>query len=88
MTQLALDGPPLVASSVLDYAVARRPAVARYHELRAVAALRASRCETAVDEFIELVSFGVERRDAPALVRECWAGLQRPTATPRRAVDR
>jgi len=85
LTRLALDGPPAIADGVLEYAVERRPAVARYRELRAVAALRAGRCDVAADTFIELVSFGIERSDAPALVRECAAGQRQPTvAVPRR----
>lgn len=78
LTRLGLDGPPLLADSVLAYAVARRPAVARFHELRAVAALRAGFCDVAVDELIELVSFGTERPDGPALVRACQAEQRSP----------
>jgi len=74
LARLALDGPPALADSLLEYAVQRRPAVARYRELRAVAALRAGRCDVAAESFIGLFDFGIERVDGPALVRECWAG--------------
>lgn len=72
LARLGLDGPPALADSVLEYAVQRRPAVARYRELRAVAALRAGRCDVAAEAFIGLLDFGIERVDGPALVRECW----------------
>ena len=71
LTRLALDAPPLLADSVLAYAVQRRSAVARYRELRGVAALRAGRCEDAAAAFVDLLTFGIERKDAPALVRDC-----------------
>jgi len=77
LSQLALDGPPALADSLLEYAVARRPGAARYRELRAVAALRAGRCEEAATVFVELLDFGIERENAPALVRECRAGTAR-----------
>jgi predicted membrane-bound spermidine synthase len=77
LSQLALDGPPALADSVLEYSVARRPGGARYQELRAVAALRAGRCDVAATVFVELLDFGIERDNAPALVRECWAGTER-----------
>jgi len=73
LSRLAFDGPAAVADSVLEYAVARRPGAARYKELRAVAALRAGHCEAAATVFVELVDFGIERDNAPGLVRECWA---------------
>jgi len=77
LSQLALDGPPALADSLLEYAVARRPGAARYRELRAVAALRAGRCEEAATVFVALLDFGIERENAPALVRECRAGTAR-----------
>ena len=72
LTRLALDGPPALADSVIEYAVQRRPAAARYHELQGIAAVRAGRCEEAAAAFVELLTFGIERKDAPALVRDCW----------------
>jgi len=72
LTSLALDGPPALADSVLEYAVERRSAAARYRELRGIAALRAGRCEEAAAAFVDLLSFGIERKDAPALLRDCW----------------
>jgi hypothetical protein len=77
LASLALDGPPALADSVLEYAVQRRSAVARYRELRGIAALRAGRCEEAAAAFVGLLSFGIERKDAPALVRECWRKVRR-----------
>jgi len=77
LSQLALDGPPALADTLLEYAVARRPGAARYRELRAVAALRAGRCEEAATVFVELLDFGIERENAPALVWECRAGTAR-----------
>jgi predicted membrane-bound spermidine synthase len=77
LTTLALDGPPALADSVLEYAIERRSAVARYRELRGVAALRAGHCEEAATAFVDLLSFGIERKDAPALVRECWRKSRR-----------
>lgn len=74
LSRLALNGPPDLADSVLEYAVARRPASARYRELRAVAALRAGRCDEAATMFVQLLDFGIEPENGPALVRECWAG--------------
>jgi len=71
LTDLAFDGPPALADSVLQYAIARRPGAARYRELRSVAALRAGRCDDAADVFVELMDFGIEQEGAPALVREC-----------------
>ncbi len=72
LSRLAFDGPPAAADSVLEYAVARRPGAARYRELRAVSALRAGHCEAAATVFVELLDFGIERDNAPALVRDCW----------------
>jgi spermidine synthase len=74
LMQLALDGPPQPADSLLRYAVSRRPGSARYRELAAVAALRAGHCDEAAAGFVELLDFGIERENGPALVRECWAG--------------
>lgn len=78
--QIALDAPAPLADSVLSYAAARRPGSARYRELAAVAALRAGRCDEAAAGFVELLDFGIERTNGPALVRECWAGAP-PTGT-------
>ncbi|HXM39506.1 MAG TPA: fused MFS/spermidine synthase [Gemmatimonadales bacterium] len=85
LMRLALEGPPELADSLLQYAVTRRPGSARYRELAAVAALRAGRCDEAAAGFVELLDFGIQRDDGPALVRECWAGRRPPMATPRGA---
>ncbi len=71
LTRLAVDGPPPLADSVLEYAVQRRSAVARYRELRGITAVRAGRCEQAAAAFLDLLTFGMERKDAPALLRDC-----------------
>lgn len=78
--QIALDAPPALADSLLNYATKRRPGSARYREFAAVAALRAGHCEEAALTFLELLDFAVERENGAALVRECWAG-QPPTET-------
>ena len=70
---LTLDGPPSLADSVMAVAVASRPGMARYRELRALAAVRAGSCDVAVSEFLEMLQFGIERQDGPALVRQCQA---------------
>jgi hypothetical protein len=75
MGQVALEGPPDLADSVLSYAVMRRPGSARYRELAAAAALRAGRCEEAAATFVALMDFAIRRENGPALVRECWAGV-------------
>jgi len=74
LSRLALEGPPALADSVLEYAVARRPGAASYRELRAVAALRRGDCDAAATMFVELLDFGIERENAPGQVRACRAG--------------
>jgi spermidine synthase len=76
LSRLAFDGPAPLADSVLGYAIGRRPASARYLELRAVAALRAGDCEAAASAFVQLLEFGIRRDRGPALVRDC-RGVQR-----------
>ena len=74
LLELALEAPPELADSVLRLAVARRPGAARYRELAGVAAIRAGKCDEAAAYFLELIDFGVQRVNGPALVRDCWAG--------------
>jgi spermidine synthase len=74
MEEIALQAPPALADSVLRHAVARRPGSPRYLELRAFTALRAGRCDDAIDAFAELLTFGIKQATAPQLVRECQAG--------------
>ena len=90
LTSLTLDAPPPLADSLMAYAVARRPGMVRYRELRALAAIRAGSCDVAAAEFIEMLQFGVRREDGPALVRQCWATERATEAKPRRegAVER
>jgi spermidine synthase len=73
LSRLALEGPPALADSVLEYAVARRPGAASYRELRAVAALRRGDCDAAATMFVDLLDFGIERENAPGQVRQCRA---------------
>ena len=72
LTHLALDAPPALADSVTAFALARRPGMVRYRELRALAAVRAGSCDVAATEFIAMLQFGVQREDGPALVHQCW----------------
>lgn len=72
LNHLALDAPPALADSVTAFAVARRPGMVRYRELRALAAVRAGSCDVAATEFIAMLQFGVQREDGPALVHQCW----------------
>jgi spermidine synthase len=87
LAELAFEGPPPFADSVLAYAAGRRLGSARYRELHAVAALRAGRCDVAAERLIELVDFGIERADGPALVRECWTARNAPTGAGNGAED-
>ena len=77
LTRLALAGPPSLADSVLTAAVAARPGWATLYELRAVVALRDGRCDAAASQFLVLVDFGIERADAPDLLRRCHRGETR-----------
>jgi spermidine synthase len=70
-TPFVLAGPPATADSLLSVAVARRAGWYKLHEFRAVAALRVGHCDTAADEFILLVDFGIELVDAPQWVERC-----------------
>src|SRR5207245_3576193 len=74
LTHFALEGPPRVADSLMRAAVAGRDGWSKLHELLAVAALRAGRCEDAVQQFILLLEFGIERDDGPPLVARCQIG--------------
>ncbi len=71
MTPFAIDGPPAVAESLLATATARWDGWFLLHGLRAVSALRGGRCDVAAEQFLVLLDFGIERREAPALVSEC-----------------
>ena len=71
LTPFVLNGPPATADSLLTVAVAGRAGWYKLHEFRAVAALRAGQCDTAADEFILLVDFGIELVDAPRWVAAC-----------------
>jgi predicted membrane-bound spermidine synthase len=80
LTRITLDGPPALADSVMAFAALRRPAVAPYREMRALAAIRAGSCDVGEEELIALQQFGIQREDAPSLLRECRA-TARPRAT-------
>ncbi|HEV8264335.1 MAG TPA: fused MFS/spermidine synthase [Gemmatimonadales bacterium] len=75
--QLAQQGPPPLADSMLVEAIAKQPGWPRLYELRAVVALRDGRCEEAVTHLVELLEFGIQRSDAPALLAECRGGTAR-----------
>jgi len=77
LTPFVLSGPTGTADSLLAVAVAARPGWYKLHELHAVAALRAGHCDTAADEFISLVDFGIELVDAPLWVERCRQALRR-----------
>jgi predicted Zn-dependent protease len=77
LAQFTLNGPPATADSLLDAAVTGRSGWYKLHELRAVAALRVSRCDVAAEQFLELVDFGIELVDAPAWVERCRRGETR-----------
>jgi len=77
LTQFALNGPAATADSLLETAVTGRSGWYKLHELRAVAALRVSRCDVAAEQFLELVDFGIELVDAPAWVERCRRGETR-----------
>jgi len=74
LTHFALEGPPRVADTLMRAAVAGRDGWSKLHELLAVAALRAGRCEDAVQQFILLLEFGIQRDDGPPLVARCRRG--------------
>jgi spermidine synthase len=76
LTRFALEGPRLAADTLLQEAVESRGGWMRFHELRAIAALRAGRCDVAVTQFLLLLEFGVTRADGPALVMRCRRGEQ------------
>jgi Flp pilus assembly protein TadD len=71
---LAMDAPAALAESLLAAAVASRGGYARFHELHAIASIRAGRCDTAADEFLTLLEFGITRADGPELVARCRRG--------------
>jgi spermidine synthase len=72
--RFALEGPPHAADSLMQQALAGRDGWSKLHELAAVAALRAGRCEAAADQFLLLLEFGIERDDGPPLVARCRRG--------------
>jgi Flp pilus assembly protein TadD len=71
---VAVDAPAALAESLLAVAVASRPGYARFHELHGIASIRAGRCDTAADEFVTLLEFGITRADGPELVARCRRG--------------
>src|SRR5205823_2766258 len=77
LTRIVLNGPAATADSLLAAAVAGRSGWYRIHELRAVAALRAARCDVAAEQFLLLVDFGIEPGDAPAWLERCRRGETR-----------
>lgn len=71
---IALEAPPVAADSVLAAVQRVRPGWPKPYELRAVALLRAGKCDAAVSQFLVLEDFGLERDDAPELVERCRRG--------------
>jgi spermidine synthase len=76
LTQVVNKGPAPTADSLLADAVRTRPGWSWLHEVRAVAALRAGRCDVAAQAFLVLLEFGVERADGPMLMQRCRRGLK------------
>ncbi len=71
---IALRSPPAVADSVLAAVQVVRPGWPKPYELRAVALLRAAKCDAAARQFLMLEDFGLEREDGPELVERCRRG--------------
>lgn len=71
LSSLALEGPPRLADSMLAIAALARPGWPTLYELRAVAALRAGRCEDGATAYLTLAEFAIEPADAPARVLRC-----------------
>ncbi len=71
LAQMALNGPPFVADSLIVEAIRIRPGWARLYEFRAIAALRERACEVAAEQFLILLGFGLSREDGPMLVARC-----------------
>jgi predicted membrane-bound spermidine synthase len=69
--RLASDGPPALADSLVSETIRVRPAWSRLYALKAAATLRDHRCEDAADQFVTLLSFGIDRPDWPGLVERC-----------------
>ena len=76
LTRFALEGPEHAADSLVQAALANRDGWSKLHELAAVAALRAGRCDEAVRQFLVLLEFGIERDDGPGLVMRCRRGRE------------
>jgi hypothetical protein len=74
VARLASDGPPRLADTVSAAVLAWRPAWSRAYAIRAAAALRAGKCDVAVEQFVSLLSFGIRRPDGPTLVERCRRG--------------
>ena len=71
LSELALNGPPVVADSLIVEAIRIRPSWAKLYELRTIAALRERACDVAADQFLILLEFGLSREDGPALIAQC-----------------
>ena len=76
LTRFVLEGPEHAADSLVQAALANRDGWSKLHELAAVAALRAGRCDEAVRQFLVLLEFGIERDDGPGLVMRCRRGRE------------
>ena len=51
--------------------LAARPGWSRMYAVRAAIALRVHDCDRAFEAFLELLEFGVDRPDWPAMVQKC-----------------
>ena len=71
LAALGTDGPPAVADSLVTEALAARPGWSRMYAVRAAIALRVHDCDRAFEAFLELLEFGVDRPDWPAMVQKC-----------------
>jgi spermidine synthase len=77
LTALALDGPAVLADSVIGAALVARRGWATLYELRGLVALREGRCTDAGEAFVELLDFSIERADAPEAIARCRRGQPR-----------
>ena len=75
LTRIALHAPPAAADSLMAESQRIRPGWANLYELRGIVELRQGLCAAAAKQFLVLVEFGLERRDAPELVVRCERGL-------------
>ena len=71
LAAIGTDGPTATADSLVTAALAARPGWSRMYAVRAAIALRVHDCERAFETFLELLEFGIDRPDWPAMVQNC-----------------